>query len=858
MTDSLSPLSRRTLALLSWLVLLAPLALAQEFEIRKYDVNARVDLANYTLEVKTKLAMVNLSGADLPDKILMAPPDSKPKLSFYLNSKAKVATMTIGGAPAPVAVREDRAGQQLIQTNVTATIAAMAELEVELTYSVPLFDKAAPGGGGGGDPSRSGMMISAMEVFALPASYWIPVNHTPYGEHGADTAPVTLTVEAPAGLKVVSSGLKRGDTGYDNPYAGQPFFFAGDFDVYSSGAETTGGIAGAPKIEVYAPRGLDETGKQQAQRLVTEAGRVIDFYTKYFGGQVGGTFRIVSTQARERDSALTGELISRGLSFTAPGLVVVSDSLFRRGALDQGTYELLASAAARQWIEGRVLLRGRGTGFIRDALPVYLATQYMGERFGAPQREAAWDRYRIAYTPVARGGDAPLMAQNPQDRGYTTSMYNKGALVWRIMDARLGRQNADAIIRAMLDRQRVDILSLGDWRSRLCEKSRCASMKGMLLGATQTANDRQLISELFRQWIEDVVLPDVAVGQPQNTATGVESTVANFGNGDVIVPVVATTDKGEKLRQMASVKAGEFGAVTFPAGTVIKTVEADPDKILIQKDYTNDVYPRRPASADLYGQSALALTKSFNAAAEAKTRQTGAAPDAAKIAELQKASQTELAVAEAKAREAVAGEPGSATLLSLLGRVLTRAGKGEEARAAFTTALKAEPAPTQAWGWSQLGLGELALAANNHAEALQRFREAAAADLDLESIRAARDGAIRAEKAAGGARIGDDVRNFMKAFDAAVSQGSSESLLGLVEHGTLRRFAIRLASSRPSLWVTELQRAETLDANRLAVDLTLRTKTSASPNEYTGTALFVLTRTGGKLLLSEVPIFDVK
>src|SRR5207237_6480574 len=135
-------------------------------------------------------------------------------------------------------------------------------------------------------------------------------------------------------------------------------------------------------------------------------------------------FRIISTQARD-------------LTFSSVEAVAIDDSVFRRDTLDLGTIELVAAAAAKAWIDGRVLLRGRGTGMLRDALPVYLAAQYLGERFGAAQREAAFERYHRAYAPLARGADAPLLTQSPLDRNYTASMYSKGALVWRMFEKRI-------------------------------------------------------------------------------------------------------------------------------------------------------------------------------------------------------------------------------------------------------------------------------------------------------------------------------------------------------------------------------------------------------------------------------------
>ncbi|HZS05455.1 MAG TPA: hypothetical protein VFD58_11515 [Blastocatellia bacterium] len=838
----------RTIISLLFILLFSSIAFAQEFEIKKYDVSARVDAQTYTIEAKARLTLVNLSGKDLADKILLAGPDNRPKISFYLNSKAKLSAATLGGAAAQFTSGPDRTGLQVISANITSAVAALPEFDVEFTYTIPLNEKLTAGQGT--DSARTpGLLVTGLECLALPTSFWVPVKHTPYVEHGADTAPFTLAVTAPAGLKVVSSGTRTGDGTFDQRDAGQPFFIAGDYEVFASGGEPGSSLPSAPKVEVYAPRGLDEAGKQQAQRVAAEAARMIDFYTKYFGGPQGGTFRIVSSQLRERETAMTGELVSRGLNFTAPGLVTVSDSLFRRTVIDLGTIELLASAAARQWIDGRVLLRGRGAGLLRDALPVYLTAQYLGARFGDAQREDAFERYRRAYTPVARGGDAPLLAQSLLDRGYTTSMYNKGALVWRLIEKRVGKQAFDNLIRQSLERQRVDVLSVVEWRSPLCGVSRCGNLKaGLLSTPAQPGVDRQAINDLFAQWIEGDALPDFRVGQPQPGAAGIESTVANFGTGDFAVEIVATTAQGQRLKQTVMVKSGEFPVATFPAGTQIKVIEVDPDRVYIQKDYSNDSWPPRPSDADLYSQAARALGN-YEAI---KSTEKDKLPE-----QLRKLTpEQELVTAEAKAREAVAADPDSPTLQALLGRILLAAKKNEEAARAFAAALKSEPVPIQAYAWSQLGSGELAMQQNKSDEAARRFREAAATDLDKDTILAARNGSLRAERAAGAVKLPEDVKGFLQRFDAAILQGSTDAVAPLVEQGTLRRFARSVAVTKPSAWVTEPLRTETLDANRIAVDV--RLKVQDKGKEYSGTALYVLSRAGGKLLLNEVPIFDVK
>jgi hypothetical protein len=778
------------------LCLLSAASLAQEFEIKKYDVTARLDNDAHEAAARVKLRMVNLSGRDLIDKVLLAAGD-KPRLTFYLNTKAKVTEMKLNSQAVQFRTSEDaRANLLIVSTDITSSFASAPEFDVEFAYSIPVPDR------------NPAMHVSTAESFMLPSSFWVPVKHNPFAEHGADTAPYSLTIEPPPGanLKLVSSGVSKSPNSYEQIQAAQPFFFVGDYEV-----EARGTTEGGAQVEVYAPRGLDAAGKQQAKRVADEAAKIVEFFTAYFGAAQSGVFRVVTVK-------------ERGVALAAPGVVTVDDALFRRDTLDQGTIELMANAASRSWIDGRVLVRGRGTWMLRDGLPVYMAAQYLGARFGDAQRDEAFERYRRAYEPIARGQDAALLMQNPLDRNYVTSVFNKGALVWRIVEKKLGADTFKQLVRRTLDRQRTDVLTLSDWRNPLCGAARCASFKNELLNATAQP-EREAMQSVFAQWVETVVLPDFAVGQPQPAAGGLESAVVNFGDGEFTVDVIATTESGEKISRTVALKAGEYGAVTFPAGTKLARLEVDPEKVYVQKDYTNDTFPRRPPAGALYGQASLAFGKG------------------------------EFAAAEAKAREALAAEPNTPTLQALLGRALLAQKKNDEAAKAFAEALKSNPVPLQAYGWSHLGLGELALQRGAHAEAANHFRLAAAAELDPATTEAAREGALKAERAANAVKLPDDVKAFLQQFDAAMLQGPN-AVAPLVEQGNLRDFVRRLIVTKPAAWATEPLRAEAWDADRTAVDVNLRVKVEGK--DYTGRAVYVLSRAGGKLKLSDVPSFDVK
>jgi tetratricopeptide (TPR) repeat protein len=798
---------KRTGSILLFCILSAVAVHAQEFEIISYDLKVKVDTNATAIDVDARMRLVNLSAKDLLDKILLAGED-KPRLSFFLNPKAKVTAMTLQDNAVQFRTSEDVRNNLIrVSTDITSAIASAPQFEIGMTYTLSAVER------------NPWLRVSVGESFVLPPSFWVPVNHTPFGDHGADTAPFTITVTPPPGQTVVSGGLRKSETTFQQSLADQPYFIVGDFETIGRGGDN------AP-AEIYVQRGLNESGKQQAQRLAAEAEKIVEWLTKYFNYIGGVPLRVVSAVGFGA-TAIAGEGLSQGResSFTTTGTLLIDDTFFRRDVLDVGTIELMTSTAARTWIDGRVLLRGRGAGMLRDALPIYLTARYLGDRSGENEMEDAFERYHRGYAPLARGSDGALLLLSPLDRNYRTSMYNKGALVWRLFEKQFGRAEFDNLVRSMLDRQRVDILSLSDWKHQLCTISRCSSARSQILSAAGAAN-RKAVADLFAQWVETVVLPDFAIGQPQKTASGAqESTIVNFGSGDFSVDLLITTASGEKIRRKADVRAGEFGTIELPAGEIV-SIEADPEKIFPQRDYSNDSWPRRASIADLYGQANTALAKG------------------------------DAATAESKAREAIAISPGSPALEAFLGRVLLAQKKDDEAAKVFASVLKNELITMQAYAWAHLGLGEMAAQAKRTADAARHFSLAAAADVDPATTLAARNGLLAAEREAGLIKIPNEVGAFLKQLDAAILQGSADAVNPLVDLGGLRRFAQSLVVRKPTVWQSTALRAEELDANRVAVDVDLKLKIEGK--DYSGRALYVLRRAGSRMLLGEVLTFDVK
>ena len=107
-------------------------------------------------------------------------------------------------------------------------------------------------------------------------------------------------------------------------------------------------------------------------------------------------------------------------------------------------------------------------------------------------------------------------------------------------------------------------------------------------------------------------------------------------------------------------------------------------------------------------------------------------------------------------------------------------------------------------------------------------------------------------------QIDESVRSYISQLDAAIKQSGSDKLFALVIKNNLKRFVQGLTVSRPASWVTEILHAEQVDANRVVLDVSLKVKSEGK--DQTGTAVYVLARSGSGWVLEDVPhqLFNVK
>jgi hypothetical protein len=233
-------------------------AMAQEVEVDRYNINARIDAGASSVDVRAAVTISNLSQAP------------KSRLYFRLTRLAKISGVTVNNAPAQFDVSEDRRVSTLNQVSVTpaASIGGGASATVEISYRIESPD------------STPLAHVYQGETFLAPESVWFPMPSTMFTLYGATTAPFTLTATAAAAagnFRVASAGTLKGDSSqgfvFEQSLNSLPLIVAGRFD--QPVATERGGI----KIEVYAQPGITSATTSRPQpppgsiaRLSEEAG----------------------------------------------------------------------------------------------------------------------------------------------------------------------------------------------------------------------------------------------------------------------------------------------------------------------------------------------------------------------------------------------------------------------------------------------------------------------------------------------------------------------------------------------------------------------------------------------------------
>jgi tetratricopeptide repeat protein len=696
--------------------------------------------------------------------------------TFRINNKAGVKSVAVGGATANFrTVAEARGNLQRITVTLPNSVAPEGSTNVSISYSLPV-------------ENNTGLAaISPPGSQFLPQSFWYPAPNTPFTVRGSDTAPFRLTVN---GANAISSGVEKSGSGssvYEQGLNAQPFFVQGEWDRID-------GVGDVKEVLALVPKGASAEERRQAGSIMSLAASARAFYSAMLGPAPTTPIRIVS--------------VRRGSGFNEAGTLLLEAGALRRLKIDSATALLVSETVARMWIGGQTAVRGEGSGVIRDGLVRFLATLFIEKQFGREAAAAELLRQQLAFSAVAKR-DAPLSRSTPLDDTYFSSVPNRGAMLWRLVDRRIGDDIFIATVREQLQAGKDNLNGL--------------SLAALRVALAQRGGER--LKTLLDQQIDQVTDMDLMIGLPQQRGSEWVSALRNMGSTDALVTATATTDRGEQLSVEATIPARNFADAIFKTTSKLVRVEVDPEKLYPQLDYANDSAPR---SRDV-GEAIAEATRFFGAQDYNK--------------------------AESVAREILAVHPRLQEARIILARALLAQNRNDEAEKLFRMALD-EVLPTSgAIAWANIGLGEISLKRGQAGEAAKRFNDAVRADADYASALTARAARIRAE-AAGAPPVDESVRTFVKQLDQAITSGKKVDLESRVVPGELVRFIGGIVGSQPEIWQTTVLRTEPLDSNLMAVDVSVNAKELG--REQSGTAVLILSRSGGGWKLTGIELFEVR
>jgi len=695
-------------------------------------------------------------------------------MTVRLNSKASIKTVSVGGAATTFRGSAEKGEMQKAEVTLPSSVAPAGTITLTINYVMPV-------------EINSGLSaISPLGTAFRSDSSWYPTPNTPFSVRGADTAPYRLSVNLPG---VVSGGIDKSSgasSAFDQPLNAQPFFVQGDWDKIEGAGEAKG-------IIVFAPKGPSAEERKGAEAIIALTSAARSYFVTAFGPAADVPIRIVS--------------VRRGAPFSDGGTTLIDADALRLSKVDAATALAISEAVARVWFGGQTPIRGEGGGVLRDGLVRFLATSFLEKQFGVEAVKSELYRERMAYTAVAQR-DGPLARASQADVTYFGSVPNRGAMFWRLVERRLGKEPFIAVLRAQLQAGKT-------------------SQDGMTLPAVRAAmveKGGESVKQLLDQQLDLIIDTDLLVGLPTQRGADWISALRNLGSVDVTVRIVATTDRGEKVTAEATVPARNFGEAVFKTSAKIVRVEVDPEKLYPQINYGNDSVPH---GKDL--------------------------PDAISDAASQLGAQ-DFVKAEAVAREMLQVAPRLQEAQIFLGRALLGQNKLEDAERIFNACLN-EPLPFAATlAWANIGLGEINMKRNQPAEAAKRFNDAVTASRDYPSSLAAHAARLRAEAAANNAPpIDEAAKAFAQQFSQAVISNKRPELEARIVSGELVRFVN--SSIGTEIWETRVVRTEQLSGGLLAADVTIRAKKLGK--EGTGPAVFILAKTPGGLKLLSIELFEV-
>jgi hypothetical protein len=706
------------------------------WQVKKYDISGSI--TDRFLNAKATLNLQNIGNA------------SGSRLTLRINPKAEVLAVKVNDSPTNSTKGEEKLGTtntlQRIFINLPA-IPPTVTFAITVEYKIKV------------DENSGLQAITPVGSQFLPLSYWYPTPNSWFAPKGGDYAPVSIRMNS-ADTVVSSSNPKL--------YS-QPFFISGSWDAIESDG-----------VSVMLPKGASTEDKKRGEELAAIAAAARTYVANLLG---------------ENDTRLKIVAVRRGAGFSDSGVILLDYGAFRRPKIDAQTVLTIAESVAKAWVGNAKPIQGEAQGVIREGLPRFIANEFIEKQFGKDSADNERFRQRVSYANIAKN-EAPISVSTPLDSTYYLVSANKGAMIWRLLSAQIGKDEFFKMIKAQ------EILTLPILRKAFAGNSE------ILDYLLTNPNDTNLL-----------------VGLPEVNGSSTKVNLRNTGGIGATVEVLATTEKGEKLMETTKLEPKGFGFVVFKTTSKIVRTEIDPFKLYPQLDYSDDIAPREFQETN----PIIAIKRSFD--------------------------RQDFVTAEKNARAVLVFSPRLDEVRTWLGRSLLSQNKIAEATTEFNSVLSEKLPTSGAMSWSSFGLGEIAVLSEQKVNAIKWFEQSIKSDGEYGATLTARTNILKLDLAL---NVDQSVKSFFNEFDKAAMTGRKTEVELYVSGGELIKFAVGLSSGQPEKWETKVLRTAIIDANHISAEVALVVKRLGDEVAQSGSAVFVLVKAGNSWKLSGIDSFEVR
>jgi len=306
--------------------------------------------------------------------------------------------------------------------------------------------------------------VSEKGAYFLYPGRWFPV-----AGYTSDRFTMDLTVQAPAGFRVVASGLERTEGNKFNFRTTQPGF-PGSFAVVRGVAQRTS--AEGFNVDVWFH---DEEAKPR--EWGEQTGKVMSYLTSVFGLPPVSNVALVETGMRAPGG------------YSAPGILFVSTGQARR----EPSERILANQLTRQWYGNLVSPTNRNHIWIANGMAKYAEFLYQVQTNGEQVIEP---EVRDLYVDAMTVTDAPVL-QAARFEDYSPEFFavtgSKGAATLHMLRTIMGEEKFGQLLKAVPERFANRSLSTDDFR-KVAEELTGSNLQGF-----------------FIQWLESTGAPEFKV-----------------------------------------------------------------------------------------------------------------------------------------------------------------------------------------------------------------------------------------------------------------------------------------------------------------------------------------------------------